>query len=447
MPSSEQTRTKSALSSAIDDVTHDQRFVLTGPQRSTAAPAYNAATSTHYQNMNVVLNDGNCPYYQLYGPPPSYETVIAQTRGKLVNPASPPLPAGATAATAATTAAESSSSSSATRLDHLQTANVIPNPSVPQCFFYACSSPARLLDGGASQCHRADGNGVPPFAHYSQYCTANGAAVGRGMCVPLEYPGESESRAPSAGDFSHVGYPVSPQHPSGYSIDTPDVRKDAEGHAMLSVDAGGYGASWCLASDQSALRVHGRISQQNTEGRGVTAATGTHVSPSKPEASGSLESDAKRNGVPRRFSRTVNVPEDDATSRRSFPRERTDYGGSLRLPRRNTAGATTVHRNDSFRRIPFRDPSSSAQRRVPDSARTAATESPDAENTRERADTDSRQSNPSNNVILGSFIFESAQSSTRENTGQARDGPRAMNRSTNFDPESKHKLDRSKSLD
>ncbi|XP_023317018.1 uncharacterized protein LOC106649974 isoform X2 [Trichogramma pretiosum] len=67
-----------------------------GPHRSVTSPAYGsaaAATSAahHYQNTSVVLNDANCPYYQLYGPPPSYETVIAQTRGKVSTPSSPEL--------------------------------------------------------------------------------------------------------------------------------------------------------------------------------------------------------------------------------------------------------------------------------------------------------------------------------------------------------------------
>lgn len=59
-----------------------------GPQRNTTPPAYNgaAASSAQFQNTNVVLNDNNCPYYELYGPPPSYETVIAQTRGKTLSP-------------------------------------------------------------------------------------------------------------------------------------------------------------------------------------------------------------------------------------------------------------------------------------------------------------------------------------------------------------------------
>ncbi|XP_031780734.1 uncharacterized protein LOC100678361 isoform X2 [Nasonia vitripennis] len=64
-------------------------------QRSASSPAYSAAgaasSAAHYQNTSVVLNDANCPYYQLYGPPPSYETVIAQTRGKISSPSSPEL--------------------------------------------------------------------------------------------------------------------------------------------------------------------------------------------------------------------------------------------------------------------------------------------------------------------------------------------------------------------
>ncbi|XP_012276335.1 uncharacterized protein LOC105697543 [Orussus abietinus] len=62
-----------------------------GPHRNMASSGYNgaASSSAHFQNTSVVLNDSNCPYYQLYGPPPSYETVIAQTRGKIPSPTSP----------------------------------------------------------------------------------------------------------------------------------------------------------------------------------------------------------------------------------------------------------------------------------------------------------------------------------------------------------------------
>ncbi|CAB0034664.1 unnamed protein product, partial [Trichogramma brassicae] len=74
----------------------ENQSTMSGPHRSVTSPAYGsaaAATSAahHYQNTSVVLNDANCPYYQLYGPPPSYETVIAQTRGKVSTPSSPEL--------------------------------------------------------------------------------------------------------------------------------------------------------------------------------------------------------------------------------------------------------------------------------------------------------------------------------------------------------------------
>ncbi|XP_011495078.1 PREDICTED: uncharacterized protein LOC105360006 [Ceratosolen solmsi marchali] len=66
-----------------------------GPHRNANSTVYNGASATssttHYQNTSVVLNDTNCPYYQLYGPPPSYETVIAQTRNKFSTPSSPEL--------------------------------------------------------------------------------------------------------------------------------------------------------------------------------------------------------------------------------------------------------------------------------------------------------------------------------------------------------------------
>ncbi|XP_063984833.1 uncharacterized protein LOC135166500 [Diachasmimorpha longicaudata] len=66
-----------------------------GPHRGIpASPPYTSTPATHstpYHPPNIVLNDLNCPYYQLYGPPPSYDTVIAQSRVKN-NPLSLPLP-------------------------------------------------------------------------------------------------------------------------------------------------------------------------------------------------------------------------------------------------------------------------------------------------------------------------------------------------------------------
>lgn len=397
------------------------KFPQTGPQRSTAAPAYNGnpTTSTHYQNMNVVLNDANCPYYQLYGPPPSYETVIAQTRGKMSNPASP--------------------ESSAARLN-LQTANVIPNPSVPQCFFYSCNSPARLVDGGnSSQCQsdsasQLDGHESVPFAHFSQYCTTNGA-IGPNMCVPLEYPEE-----PVVGSNFSCSYQNSPHRLPGYPTDRSSDASDAENvarsyeipgteeHVMLNIDAatGSYGdrGPW-HGNDQSVLRVHGKIGMQD-ESRASQKRCATTIDTLSPKSEGNESEDELK--------RTFNVP--IPATRRNFPRERTDYGGSLRLPRRHTGDV--VYQGRSFQKILPRDAPGASQRSTFNPAQTPA-----VANSLER-DANSSQSNPSNNVILDSFIFENVQSPPSESVTR---GPCATNRSVNFDLESKHKLDRSKSLD
>lgn len=379
--------------------------------------------------MNVVLNDANCPYYQLYGPPPSYETVIAQTRGKMSNPASSP-------------------ESSAARLN-LQTANVIPNPSVPQCFFYNCNSPARLVDGGnSSQCqsdnantHQLDSHESVPFAHFSQYCTTNGA-VGQNMCVPLEYPEESVI---SGGSNFSCSYQNSPHRLPGYPTDRSTDASDAENvacsyeipsteeHVMLNIDAatGSYEerSPW-HGNDQSVLRVHGKIITQDenraSQKRRATTTDTRTLSPKSEENESENE-----------LKRTFNVI---PVTQRNFPRERTDYGGSLRLPRRHTGDVT--YQGCSFQNILPRNSLSVSQRCTFNSAQTATSE---IANSLER-DANSSQSNPSNNVILDSFIFENVQSPPSENIEEARDLC-AMNRSVNFDLESKHKLDRSKSLD
>lgn len=400
-----------------------------GPQRSTAAPAYNgnATTSTHYQNMNVVLNDANCPYYQLYGPPPSYETVIAQTRGKMSNPASP-------------------ESSSAARLN-LQTANVIPNPSVPQCFFYSCNSPARLVDGNSSQCqsdsanaHQLDSHESVPFAHFSQYCTTNGA-VGQNMCIPLEYP---EDPMASGGSNFSCSYQNSPHRLPGYPTDRPsnvlpDVENVARGyeipsseHAMLNIDAAtdNYGERSPWHGNDQSVRVHGKITVQDenrvSQKRCVTITDTNTLSPKSEE-----------NGSENELKRAFNVV---PVTQRNFLRGRTNHGGSLRLPRRHTS---VIYQDDGFQNVLPRDTSSASQRSTFNYAQTSAAS--EGASSLER-DAYSSQSNPSNNVILESFIFENVQLPPSENVEAAR-GLRAMNRSINFDLESKHKLDRSKSLD
>lgn len=396
--------------------------------------------------MNVVLNDANCPYYQLYGPPPSYETVIAQTRGKISNPTSP--------------------ESSSTRMG-LQTANVIPNPSVPQCFFYTCNSTPRLVDGNSAQCQSDNANSRQldnhenvPFAHFSQYCVVNGA-ISQNVCVPLEYP---EASAASGGGNLSFGHNCQnspnrlPGYPTDRLTDTSENNaenaasthghavQDAEGYdAMLNTDAAasshGEHVPWRAVDDQTALKIHAKVAVQGEENhrdqlsvgqqRCATAAEAAHSpSSSKSQASNEL----------RRTSDAIPM----AARERNFARERTDYGGSLRLPRKHAGGAVyqggvVYQGGDSFQRILSKDSSSLAAVALNSTAAHGAAERP------ADVDASSSQSNPSNNVILETFIFENAPP-PRVNIEEARD-PRAMNRSTNFDLESKHKLDRSKSLD
>ncbi|XP_015172373.1 PREDICTED: uncharacterized protein LOC107064322 isoform X2 [Polistes dominula] len=155
-----------------------------GPQRNGTSPNFNgnATTSTHYQNMNVVLNDANCPYYQLYGPPPSYETVIAQTRGKTSSPPTSP-------------------EVGATRLNLEAGSNVITNPSVPSYFAYPCS-PARLnpvlmnSDSSSQQSMQQCLNGpVNSQPNSAEDCTQENAACVR---FPSYCPEENAVGSPVA---------------------------------------------------------------------------------------------------------------------------------------------------------------------------------------------------------------------------------------------------------
>lgn len=400
--------------------------------------------------MNVVLNDANCPYYQLYGPPPSYETVIAQTRGKVSSPTSP--------------------ESSTARMG-LQTANVIPNPSVPQCFFYTCNSSPRLVDGNSNQCQSDNANSRQldnhenvPFAHFSQYCVVNGA-ISQNVCVPLEYPEASAASGSGNLSFGH-NYQTSPSRLPGYPSDRLSDTSDAEnavataahGYAVQNAEGydvmhnadtttGGYveqRVPWHPTDDQMTPKVHAKTTGQNEENRRDQVcrqkrmiAAETHNLSLKSETSGGGDENEPR------LTSSV-IPE--VTRERNFPRERTDYGGSLRLPRRHTGGivyqGVVYQGGDSFQRV-FSKDSSSPATVAPDSTTTSGENA--AHEVAERPADDgesSSQSNPSNNVILETFIFENVSPHVEE----ARD-PRAMNRSTNFDLESKHKLDRSKSLD
>ncbi|XP_020280408.1 uncharacterized protein LOC109853076 [Pseudomyrmex gracilis] len=384
---------------------------MKGPQRNIAAPPYNnnATTSGHYQNMNVVLNDAtNCPYYQLYGPPPSYESVMAQTRGKMSTPASP--------------------ESTAARLN-LQSPNVITNPSVSQCLFYSCDSPARLVNDSSNQCssdiascHQHDAlHQSVPFAHYSQYCTGAGA-TSQNMCIPLEYP--EESLASGGVNFSH-----SLQNRPQRLLERLSDMSDAETYEVPNRETtlngpGREYSPWHVNNSHTALKVHSKIEQRSPPQR--CAAIGeTRASSSKSEESES-ENEAKCMFF--------------ATQDNISTRERTNHRGSLRLPRKHNGGG--IYQSNSFPRDSPKDLPSSHLNVFDFTSKSTSENAPPVVSTSERADavTSPSQSNPSNNVILESFIFENARSSPLyENV--------TMNRSTNFDLESKHKLDRSKSLD
>lgn len=409
--------------------------------------------------MNVVYNDANCPYYQLYGPPPSYETVIAQTRGKITDP----------------TTVSPESASSAARLNDLQTANVIPNPSVPQCFFYTCNPPSRLVDGNSSiQCTSDNASsrhldnhheGVVPYAHFSQYYAANGgggdgggaaSAVGQNTCLSLEYPEASGARPGMSGFDQSYQSGSSHLPPPGYSTDgLPDgLSENAEntvarggGYAMPRHTTEGRRDAVVPWNDRSALIAAGAaIVAQNgslagaSQQRRVTTAE-THRTPSPKSEASDVENE------PRRIA--VASPVIPVTFReRNLPRERTDYGGSLRLPGRHTGGV--IYQSDSFQRILSKSPGCPERRGAFDPATASGSSSGPRARDAESFATSSSQSNPSNNnVILERFIFESAPPppTAEEANVEGACGHRAMNRSTNFDLESKQKLDRSRSLD
>ncbi|XP_076628036.1 uncharacterized protein LOC143345112 isoform X1 [Colletes latitarsis] len=388
-----------------------------GPQRNGAVPAYNgnATTSTHYQNMNVVLNDANCPYYQLYGPPPSYETVIAQTRGKISNPASP----------------ESSGART-----NAQSPSVLPNTSVPQCFSYACNPSTRLNGGLDQNTQYQNGNASPrqldnpdtvPFTPFP-YCVADGLNR-QNVCVPFDYqeqpfvPGDGFSRVYQGTSTNYVPYP------------------------MVNIDCtAGSSRDQSLweTSDRSISKVYGKAEKKGAskrvekswgEQRRIARETATGVS-SILETDESHMDDSKS---------TVNSSEDFESE---FTKGRRVYGGSLKATGKYAGNAKgeeySVERAFS-KTLPH-----SCEGLIntePATAITSASRNASPLEDMANASASSFQSNPSSNVILESFVFDGASFSTEnvENAEERRS--RLTNASTNSDLESNHRLDRSKSLD
>ncbi|XP_076757375.1 uncharacterized protein LOC143427286 [Xylocopa sonorina] len=423
-----------------------------GPQRNGAVPAYNgnATTSAQYQNMSVMLNDANCPYYQLYGPPPSYETVIAQTRGKVSSPASP----GPTNARA-----------------NVQSPNLPPaGPHVPQCFSYACNFPARL-NNGLDQCAAQYTNGGAssrqldvregiPYPHFPQYCTLADGTLRRNVCVPFGYqeqsfvPRDGFSQMYQAGATNYVLYPLdkssdtSDQENQGYQL------SNAERYTMMSVDCA-PGSSreqgiW-KADDRAISKVHGsQGGGQVVEAR----TTGERIEKSRQNASEAIAA-----GFPCLFKIDEDRGADSKSSANSledffseFTKCRRVYGGSLRATGRYAGKERreqySVQRGFS-KILPHSCDGLINTEPAVACGDTSHVHGPASLEDRGNVSGSSSQSNPSNNVILE--CFGSGAASSSHSTGNVEEleqsRSRLVNASTNSDLESKHRLDRSKSLD
>ncbi|CAL7941165.1 unnamed protein product [Xylocopa violacea] len=420
-----------------------------GPQRNGAVPAYNgnATTSAQYQNMSVMLNDANCPYYQLYGPPPSYETVIAQTRGKVPSPASP----GSTNART-----------------NAQSPNVPPaGPHVPQCFSYACNFPARL-NNGLDQCSAQFANGGAssrqldsregiPYAHFSQYCTLADGTMRQNVCVPFGYqeqpfvPRDGFGQMYQAGATNYVLYPLDKSSdtsdPENQGYQCPE--SNAERYTMMNVDCTAGSSRdqgvW-KANDRSISKVHG---SQGSQGSQVEAKTDERQN----------GSEAIATGFPCLFKIDEGRGDDSKSPANSledffseFTKSRRVYGGSLRATGRY-AGKERREQYSVQRGFSKLLPHScdGLINTEPAVARGDTSHVHGTSSSEDRANVSgsSFQSNPSNNVILECFVPEGASSSHSTGNVEKLEQPRSrlVNASTNSDLESKHRLDRSKSLD
>lgn len=264
--------------------------------------------------MSVVLNDANCPYYQLYGPPPSYETVIAQTRGKISNPTSP--------------------ESSSARID-VQSSGVVTNSSATQCFSYACNPSARLNGGleqspqyqnGIASPRQLENSEAIPFA---RYCVADAAGIRQNVCVPFNYQGQpflptdSFNRMYQGTSGNYVPYPMDKSSDSSDLENQNYEVPSMERYMMMNMDCtAGSSREQDLweSSDRSVSRVHGKVEQNKVEkGRGQrqSASEAAGLSPvSETEVTCANESKS-----------TVNSSEEP--ERQEFSRNRRVCGGSI----------------------------------------------------------------------------------------------------------------------
>ncbi|XP_017885026.1 uncharacterized protein LOC108627932 isoform X7 [Ceratina calcarata] len=404
-----------------------------GPQRNGTVPAYNAignaTTSAQYQNMSVMLNDANCPYYQLYGPPPSYETVIAQTRGKPSSPASP---------------------ESTNARTNAQSPSIAPTSSyVPQCFSYTCNFSARLNDsldhaarfasGGTGSQPREPREAIP-FTHFPPYCAVTDGTVTQ-TCLPFVYqepfvPRNGFDRAYRATPASYVPCPMEK------SSEAPEASSaNAERYTTVNVDcvAGSSGEQvvWRLNDCSNESTAHG--GQSGEKNRMVSEATAAAGVPSLFKLEGqSHGSDSKSD---------LNSTEDSFSESTI---NRRVYGGSLKVTGRY-AGKERCEEYSVQRPFSKLLPYScdGLINTEPATARAVVDESRVASSLEDRANVsvNSFQSNPSNNVISACSVSDYASSSTGNVERLEQSRSRLANASTNSNLESKRRLDRSKSLD
>ncbi|XP_076390408.1 uncharacterized protein LOC100883396 isoform X2 [Megachile rotundata] len=432
--------------------------LLHRPQRNGAVPVYNGnatTSSTNYQNVNVVLNDANCPYYQLYGPPPSYETVIAQTRGKIsTNPACSP----------------DSTNTQTNTQTNVQSPSVATNSSLPRCFSYACNSSARLNNSLEPDVQYRHGSAVldnsrqlenpegVPFARFPQYCLGTDGPLRQNACVPFSY----QERPPVFEDSFDRIYQGSSTNYVPYSTDKSSDTSDPENqnyepnakkYATVNVDcpAGSSKDIWkgvWKTSDRSIFKVYSRPTSNKSE-RGPSekeqSRGQTRESRSETEASFSSAFNTEYSNRTNDSKSTVNSPEDFESE---FTKSDRVYGGSLKAIGKNIDKEYSAE-NALSKILPRScdglintEPTTAnvgASRRNATSSEglSAVNVSPN-----------SFQSNPSNNVILARFDANASSSSTN-NVENETSRSRLVNTgtSTNSDLESKHRLDRSKSLD
>ncbi|XP_017885020.1 uncharacterized protein LOC108627932 isoform X2 [Ceratina calcarata] len=417
----------------LDSDAFTDRIVPAGPQRNGTVPAYNAignaTTSAQYQNMSVMLNDANCPYYQLYGPPPSYETVIAQTRGKPSSPASP---------------------ESTNARTNAQSPSIAPTSSyVPQCFSYTCNFSARLNDsldhaarfasGGTGSQPREPREAIP-FTHFPPYCAVTDGTVTQ-TCLPFVYqepfvPRNGFDRAYRATPASYVPCPMEK------SSEAPEASSaNAERYTTVNVDcvAGSSGEQvvWRLNDCSNESTAHG--GQSGEKNRMVSEATAAAGVPSLFKLEGqSHGSDSKSD---------LNSTEDSFSESTI---NRRVYGGSLKVTGRY-AGKERCEEYSVQRPFSKLLPYScdGLINTEPATARAVVDESRVASSLEDRANVsvNSFQSNPSNNVISACSVSDYASSSTGNVERLEQSRSRLANASTNSNLESKRRLDRSKSLD